>query len=399
MPLVIGGCTLIVGIAIGWGYGSVSSRKSAIPLQQAVQVQTIAPASKKTALQSASSPLPPERRSNHRSSPQAPPANPTLSSPLPTVAGSSVPAIKSEPVIEIVPSPVTQTVTPGVPSAPVTVSPPVAAFEPQSSSDETQLAAITTPPSYPPVVRDGEPAWIRYAVPSPAVVPGQPIVAIVIDDMGVDKKRTQRMIALPGPLTASFLPYADNLSTMTASARAHGHELLVHVPMEPQKMLGNNPGPQVLMVGQSAETIRSRLTYNLSRFDSFVGINNHMGSRFTTDATGMGVVAEELRARGLMFLDSVTSGKTVAARVTRQAGVPTVSRTIFLDNVNETNAVLEQLSKLEAAARKSGHAIAIGHPRDGTIAALARWLPTLKQKGIVLVPVSTIARRQNGQSG
>lgn len=403
MPLVIGGCTLIAGIAIGWGYGSISSKRSATPSQQVVQVQTTAPVSRRASQQSTPSPLPPERRSNHRPTPP----KPTLSSTPSTATGPSVPAIKSEPVIEVVPSPATQTLPPSTPTARVSsaavaaasgaVSPPVAAFEPQSSSDEMQLAAITTPPSYPPVVRDADPAWIRYAVPSPTIIPGQPIIAIVIDDMGVDKKRTQRMIALPGPLTASFLPYADNLSTMTASARTRGHELLVHVPMEPLKMRGNNPGPQVLMVGQSAETIRNRLKYNLSRFDSFVGINNHMGSRFTTDEAGMAVVAEELRVRGLMFLDSVTSGKTVAARVTRQAGVPTVSRTIFLDNVNETSAVLEQLTKLEASARKSGHAIAIGHPRDGTITALARWLPTLKQKGIVLVPLSTIARRQKEQ--
>ncbi len=383
--MVIGVCTLIAGIMMGWGYGAMTKGETGNEARTA-RLEKTAPVAQ-----------PPAPRSQpSRSTPPA--AQPA---PAPVVQKENIPPVLSPPTST--PAPVVVTAPEVVPSkaepvesVSIPVVPPKATEPPP-----VQQAAITTPP--PPVFYDpGEdgqqPAWLRYAVAVPDVPAGKPLIVVVIDDMGVDRKRTERIIALPGPLTTAFLPYAEGLPAMTASARARGHELLVHVPMEPLKMKGNNPGPGVLMVGQGDASIRERLNRDLSRFDSFVGINNHMGSRFTSDVEGMKVVADELRRRGLLFLDSVTSDKTVAGRMTRQAGVPTVSRNIFLDNVNETGAVLQQLSQLEGTARKAGFAIAIGHPRDGTISALAQWLPTLKSKGFVLVPVSFLAKRQSPPS-
>mgnify|MGYP003343715147 CR=1 FL=1 len=64
----------------------------------------------------------------------------------------------------------------------------------------------------------------------------------------------------------------------------------------------------------------------------------------------------------------------------------------FLDNDLTTASVHRQLAEVERVARVSGQAVAIGHPRDGTIEALQHWLPEAKAKGFVLVPVSTIVR-------
>jgi len=257
----------------------------------------------------------------------------------------------------------------------------------------TQMAALPTaaPLPAPSPDKSGKPAWVRYAVPPPAIA-GKPMIAVVIDDLGVDRRRSEKVVTLPGPLTLAWMTYADNLGAITKQAHSRGHELMVHMPMQPMSE-SYDPGPDVLEVGLKTDELRRRIRWGLSRFDGFVGVNNHMGSRFTADKVGMSVVMEEIKARGLLFLDSVTTQKSVVPELARQYDVPFAARHVFLDNDMAVSAVREQLAKTESYARKHGAAIAIGHPHDGTIEALSGWLPTLAAKGFVLVPVTTIVRQ------
>ncbi len=259
---------------------------------------------------------------------------------------------------------------------------------PVPQASETPSPLILPPPNVAPP--PGVPAWQRHAVPAPKTG-GRPMIAVVIDDLGVDRRRSEKVIPLRAPLTLAWMTYAQDLPRLTRDAHARGHELLVHVPMQPQGASWN-PGPDVLEVDVHPEENRRRLEWGLSRFDGFVGINNHMGSRYTGDRTGMRVVMEELRKRGLLFLDSVTTDKSVGPELARSHGVPFAARNVFIDNDQSVSAVLAQLHKAEAYARKHGAAIAIGHPHDATIEALQQWLPGLDAKGLVLVPVSAIVK-------
>jgi polysaccharide deacetylase 2 family uncharacterized protein YibQ len=227
---------------------------------------------------------------------------------------------------------------------------------------------------------------------------GRPEIAIVFDDVGLDKKGAERAIALPEPVTISFMAYATDLPQMAEEARRNGHELLVHVPMEPISR-SEDMGPNGLAVGLSREELLRRLRWDLGRFDGYVGINNHMGSRFTTDATGMSWVLEELKARGLLFLDSRTIGNSVGIALARKLGVPHAGRDVFLDDVIEPKAIAAQLAETEAIARRHGSAIAIGHPHEVTLDVLTPWLAGLKAKGFVLVPLSQIVRQHTEMAG
>ncbi len=273
-------------------------------------------------------------------------------------------------------------------------------YEPAPPPDAAPPAppapAASAPPAPAPAVEDtgAAPPWRRFAVAA-AVPDDRPVVAVVIDDMGIDRRRTARAIALAGPLTLSFLTYAADLPAQTAAARGAGHELLVHVAMEP----GNaalDPGPNVLLTAHDADELRRRLRWGLERFAAYVGVNNHMGSKFTADAEAMAVVMEELGRRGLLFLDSRTTAATVGATLAAEKGVPFAERNIFLDNVNAVDAVNARLAELERLARRQGFAVAIGHPRDATLEALAAWLPGLEAKGLVLVPLSAVVARNRG---
>jgi polysaccharide deacetylase 2 family uncharacterized protein YibQ len=234
------------------------------------------------------------------------------------------------------------------------------------------------------------PSWRRYALATP-VSAGKPVIAIVIDDMGVDRRRSARMVGLQGPLTLSYLTYAKYLKEQATQARAGGHELMLHVSMEPSSVKVD-PGPNVLLVGQKPDLILSRLRWGLNRLSGFVGINNHMGSKFTSHAASMKVVIGELKKRGLLFLDSRTSGKTVGAKLARIAGVPYVERNVFIDHDGDVEKIKLQLNIVERIARKRGRVVAIGHPRDATLKALESWLPMIVEKGFQLVPVSSLAR-------
>lgn len=254
--------------------------------------------------------------------------------------------------------------------------------------------SVASPPPERPAATSGEPPWLRFAVKPPAT-DGLAMVALVLDDLGLDRKRTERAIALPGPLTLSFMTYAEELPHQTAAARQAGHELLLHVPMEPLDAHLDS-GPNSLRVGLSHEEVLRRLRWGLDRFSGYVGINNHMGSRFTSDAASMLPVIDELRARGLLFLDSRTAASSVGEALARQHGVPTVSRNVFLDDDVAAPAIGARLADLEQAARRKGAAVAIGHAHDTTLAALAAWLPSLAAKHLVLVPLSTVVRRGEG---
>lgn len=270
------------------------------------------------------------------------------------------------------------------PSSPPTPKPaPPAAFP--------VAPPIATPA---PVPAPETPAWRRYAVATPASQ-DRPAIAIVIDDVGVDRPRSARAIRLPAPLTIAVLPYADAAPRFAAEARAAGHELLVHLPMEPDNGLAD-PGPQALLMSlDEAERLR-RLRWNLGRIEGYVGVNNHMGSRFTADESRMRPVLAELKARGLLWLDSRTGPVSAGPRLALAQGIPAAERDVFLDYDGDGSHIEDQLAQAERIARKHGTAIAIGHPYDATLAALARWLPEARARGVMLVPVSAIVARRAG---
>jgi uncharacterized protein len=228
----------------------------------------------------------------------------------------------------------------------------------------------------------------------PFVSDDRPKIAIVIDDMGIDRTRSRRAVDLPPPLTLSYLTYGRDLATQTANARAGGHELLMHIPMEPSSA-AVDPGPNVLLNGMEETELLKNLRWNLDQFDGYVGINNHMGSRFTSDLDGMRSVMKELASRGLLFLDSVTSPRTKGSRAAKSAGIPHLVRNIFLDHVDDLQSIKDRLRDTERLARKQGHAIAIGHPRDKTLEALAPWLQTIEDRGFQLIPLTALLIKKN----
>jgi uncharacterized protein len=262
---------------------------------------------------------------------------------------------------------------------------PVATLE-EKPRVRPQVAAASTSTPTPA-------AWKRNAVPF-ADLNAKPLIAIVIDDVGIDRLHSKRAWELPGPLNMSFLPYSKDLREQAAAARARGQELMLHLPMEP--MGRADPGPGALLVSLSDADLRQRVTTALDSFDGYVGVNNHMGSRFTANKADMETVLKLFKARGLMFLDSRTTPQTVGEQTAQELGVPTMPRNVFLDDDEAPDAVRRKLVETEAIARRQGFVVAIGHPHEATLQALAEWLPGLSAKGLVLAPATAVLRKRNG---
>ena len=218
----------------------------------------------------------------------------------------------------------------------------------------------------------------------------RPRIVIVIDDMGLNSSNSRRVVEIDAPLTLAYMPYASQLEKQTTIAKAKGHELIVHMPMEPINLAQNNPGPNALLTHNTSDENLKRLKKNLDSFEGYIGLNNHMGSAMTSDFDAMRPVMQEIKKRGLWFLDSRTAANSVAGDLAKQLDIPYVSRDIFLDNTPEVSAIVSQLNQAKKIARERGYAVTIGHPYESTILALKKWIPQAEANGIDIVPLSSV---------
>jgi polysaccharide deacetylase 2 family uncharacterized protein YibQ len=239
------------------------------------------------------------------------------------------------------------------------------------------------------------PRWQRYAVPAfPAG--DRPVISIIVDDLGVIHPGTARAVALPGPVTLAWFPFARDLPDQLAAAGERGHEALLHMPMQAFGMSIAWTGPDPLRIDLPPEENLRRLVTAIDAVPDTVGLNNHMGSIATRDVALMDLVAQELRRREMLLVDSLTIPHSVAYSCAAQAGVAAIKRDVFIDYKHDAAIIQGQLELIERKAREWGHVIAIGHPRPLTLDALEAWLPGLDAKGFVLWPASaTVACRNN----
>jgi polysaccharide deacetylase 2 family uncharacterized protein YibQ len=231
------------------------------------------------------------------------------------------------------------------------------------------------------------------ATPRPSPAPGQRgRLAILLDDAGQQLDLIAVASALPETVAVSVLPFLPSSAAAAGEMHRSGHEVWLHLPMEPAEYPARNPGPGAVLVSMPEEEIRTTVRAALNNVPHVVGVNNHMGSRATTDLRTMTWVMQEISARDLSFIDSRTIIDTVAEDAARSQGIPTGRRHIFLDNQRNRAAISKQLAEAVYRARVEGEIIAIGHMVEVTVQTLRDELPGISDRGVDLVPPSTLLR-------
>lgn len=223
---------------------------------------------------------------------------------------------------------------------------------------------------------------------TPTAVKGK--LAVVIDDAGRDLESQHIYESLGIPLTLAVMPNQVHTRDAALSWHAHGLPVILHQPMESVSGIGMES--KVILTSMGDEEIRSLLKSSLSQVPEAVGINNHQGSKATTDRHTMDVVMNELHHRRLFFFDSRTNSTTAADAAAAAYGVPYVRNDLFVDNEADVAAISSMIREAAKRAQKYGTYVIIGHCRPKTAEAFRQMVPQLEKEGIQFVYVSSLAK-------
>jgi hypothetical protein len=239
---------------------------------------------------------------------------------------------------------------------------------------------------------EDEERYVSPSEPLPSAPSVSPKIAIIIDDMGRSTKAFEKLVNLNVPLTLSFLPDLPFTRDQSVRARAMGFDVMLHLPMEPKGYPRINPGRLAVLCDMKGSEIERTVEKAIEQVPGAIGVDNHMGSKATEDERVMRSVLSVLKRHGLFFVDSLTTNRSVAHKLARRMGVPTVRNDLFIDNSRNPGDVLEYLRLLADVARRRGHAIGIGHPYEATLQALERGIPKLKGQGMRFVRISELVK-------
>jgi len=277
------------------------------------------------------------------------------------------------------------------PAPPASQRAPLPARAPEVPQEGQQAPAEAVPGT-------GDSAYPTETVPPVESGPhgekgaGKGLLAIIIDDMGSSMHEARSLAGIGVPLTFSIIPGLASYREVASFAASSGIETMIHLPMQPKGWPQHRLEANGLLLSMDDTAIADRLEGFMRDIPRATGANNHMGSEFTENEEKMRVVMGALKARGLFFIDSVTSPHTKGLRLAREMGVKSERRNVFLDNEQNSAYIQGQLNQAVRLARKTGAGIAICHPHPATIKTLAALLPGLEKQGITLVPVSRLVR-------
>lgn len=214
-------------------------------------------------------------------------------------------------------------------------------------------------------------------------------LAIILDDLGSDRRAAEEIFGLPYPITISVLPNHPHSQEIAEEAQRRGYQVMLHLPM--QAVATEKPEAQELRPGMRSGEVSKLVNQFLENVPGAVGVNNHQGSEATSDPALMQELMPVLRDHHLFYIDSRTTAATVAYETAQNSRVPSAFRNVpFLDDVEQVEAVRKQLELALRDAREKGEAVAIGHPHPATLQALHEMLPKAQSEGVHLTFASEL---------
>ena len=222
-------------------------------------------------------------------------------------------------------------------------------------------------------------------------------MTIIIDDFGYSTSKVELFLQITQPITFAILPNLPQSSTIAKNLHQKNKSILVHLPMEPND-IEQKIEKITLMVADSREEIKNKFVLSLESSPFSIGINNHMGSKFTRHEKGMEFLMQHLQEHKLFFLDSKTSPGSIAVKLAKKYGVSYFARDVFLDNSTEMLAIAKQLIGALEISFKKGSSIVIGHPYLSTYEVLQILLPEFEKKGVLFTGLENFQTNTSNQT-
>lgn len=212
--------------------------------------------------------------------------------------------------------------------------------------------------------------------PTKQLKSNKPKLAIIIDDISTFY-HAKKIKSLGLKITPSIFPISQNYPQTISVAREFKF-YMIHLPLEAI----NYPYQEknTLKVGDSIEKINNQIAKIRSDFPNAIYINNHTGSKFTSDYSSMKILFNSLKTYKMIFIDSYTTKDSKAGILSKEFGNKYLKRDVFIDNNKDEKAIINQIRRAIKIAKISGQAIAIGHPYSQTFKALEVMKNELKSE-------------------
>ena len=234
----------------------------------------------------------------------------------------------------------------------------------------------------PTVEKVTEPQEVKEEKKVVKAVSDKPKLAIIIDDM-TTKKQINSVLNLGYTVNMAFLPPTTGHRNSAKITQSLENIYMIHLPL--QASSSRYEEENTLHINDSIDIIENRIKYLRKIYPNTQYLNNHTGSKFTSNQAAMDKLFEVLKKYNYTFIDSRTTAKSVAAKSSKKYGVKMFSRNIFLDNKKDKTYIQNQLKKAIKSAKKHGMAIAIGHPYSITFQTLKESKHLLKDLELVYI--------------
>ena len=221
----------------------------------------------------------------------------------------------------------------------------------------------------------------------------RPFIAVVVEQFGLSNALSEEMIAaLPASVSFVLTPYSQNPERWVSEARADGHEVWLHLPMENKNFPMEDPGAKGLLTRVSLQYNQDRIQWLMGRITGYVGVAAYTDDTLDNAGQMFKNMANDLFRRGLGFLELNSEEKSFFEPIAEEMHAPHTEVQSYIDVVDpQRPAIKKALEQIDA----QGGTLVVVRPSPRNIPALKRWLESLQKRGIEIVPVSAVAAANN----
>ncbi len=254
-------------------------------------------------------------------------------------------------------------------------------------SEKTEFGTL------PKISDKGLKPWKYYSKPV-KIKDKKPLIAIIVANLGKNKRTTELALRLPEVINLSFSPYANDIDNWLTSARISGHETLIDLPMEASNYPASDPGPLGLLISKDQTENENKIKKLMAHDSGFIGFLTPRNEVFLENNELFKSLLQVLAGRGLALAVAKTPAKNETKDIIEGGNTASIIIDTFIDEELTQTSINARLSLLEQLAKQRGYAVGLAQDYPISITQLNEWAAKAEEKGFNLVPVSSIIAKR-----